>query len=300
MSFYKITCITTYKLHDRSKGGRTVVSAELITELKKITVEMRRNLLMMLEPGKVGHLGGSSSCMEILASLYFNVMNISKDKINDPERDIFIMSKGHSVPAQYAALAELGFFPKSEFGALKTLGGMLQGHPDMKTPGIEAVTGSLGQGLSVGAGIAIAAKYDKNPRRVYVLCGDGEMAEGQLWEAAAFSANYELSNLTMILDKNDLQASGSCVEVMKIPALKEKWTAFGWEVIEVDGHNYEELLAAFAVDTGNKPKAIIAKTIKGKMFPFAENVVGFHNGAMTKEQYAQAILVLDKQMKELN
>ncbi len=260
---------------------------------------MRKDLLQMLMPGKVGHLGGSSSCMEILAALYFDVMNISVEKKDDPDRDIFIMSKGHSVPAQYAALAELGFFDKSEFSAMKTLGGMLQGHPDMKTPGIEAVTGSLGQGLSIGAGLAIAARSDGSARKVYVVCGDGEMAEGQLWEAAAFASSYELSNLTMILDKNDLQASGSCVEVMKIPALKEKWDAFGWDVIEVDGHDFGELLDAFSADSGSRPKAVIARTVKGKMFPFAENVVGFHNGAMSEAQFNEAVEVLDRQLEEL-
>ena len=277
------------------------VTDDLVKSLKIKATEIRLDLLEMLEPGKVGHLGGSSSAADIIATLYFHKMKIDVKNPKDPKRDFFLMSKGHAVPAQYAALAEKGFFPREEFRKLKTLGGMLQGHPDMQTPGIEAVTGSLGQGLSIGAGIAYATKrMNKADNKVYVMCGDGEMAEGQLWEAAAFAANYELSNLTMILDQNGLQACGSCIDIMNIPALDEKWDAFGWEVIEIDGHNFSEILEALNRDTGSKPKAIIAQTIKGKGFPFAEGVVGFHNGAMTQEQYDEGKQVLEALKKELN
>ena len=183
---------------------------------------------------------------------------------------------------------------------MKTLGGMLQGHPDMATPGIEAVTGSLGQGLSVGAGIAYSKKImDKADNQVYVICGDGEMAEGQLWEAASFAVCYDLSNLTMILDQNGLQACGSCSEIMCIPELADKWDAFGWEVIEIDGHNISQIIEALDRDTGSKPKAIIASTVKGKGFSFAENVVGFHNGAMSQEQYDTAKKDLERMREEL-
>ncbi|ORC38433.1 transketolase [Marispirochaeta aestuarii] len=274
---------------------------DLIKSLKKKAVEMRLDLLEMLEPGKVGHLGGSSSATDIVATLYFHKMNYSLKNANDPDRDFFLMSKGHAVPAQYAALAEAGFFSRDEFPKMKTLGGMLQGHPDMKTPGMEAVTGSLGQGLSIGAGIAYAKKrMNKAQNKVYVMCGDGEMAEGQLWEAAAFAATYELSNLTMILDQNGLQACGSCVDIMNIPNLPDKWAAFGWEVIEIDGHDFSQIIEALDRDPGSKPKAIIAHTIKGKGFPFAENVVGFHNGAMTKEQHEEgkkALLAVKEALK---
>jgi transketolase len=277
------------------------VNDDLVKSLKKRATEMRLDLLEMLEPGKVGHLGGSSSASDIVATLYFHKMRIDVKNPKDPKRDYFLMSKGHAVPAQYAALAEAGFFSREEFPKMKTLGGILQGHPDMATPGIEAVTGSLGQGLSIGAGIAYSTKrMNKADNRVYVMCGDGEMAEGQLWEAASFAANYELSNLTMILDRNGLQACGSCVEIMNIPDLAEKWTAFGWEVIEIDGHDIPQIIEALDRNTDPKPKAIIAHTIKGKGFPFAEGVVGFHNGAMTQEQHDEGKRTLEALLKELN
>jgi transketolase len=274
------------------------IDKTLIKKLELQAIKMRLNLLDMLEPGKVGHLGGSSSAMDIAAALYFYKMRVFPKNPKDKRRDYFLMSKGHSVPAQYAALAELGFFDKAEFGKMKTLGGLLQGHPDMATPGMEAVTGSLGQGLSIGSGMAYSFKHiDKTDNQVFVMCGDGEMAEGQLWEAAAFAACYKLSNLTMILDKNNLQACGSCVEVMDIPGLAEKWKAFGWEVLEIDGHNMTQIIEALDKIT-EKPKAIIATTIKGKGFSFAENVVGFHNGAMTQEQHDQGRKALEEALKQ--
>jgi transketolase len=274
------------------------IDKTLIKKLELQAIKMRLNLLDMLEPGKVGHLGGSSSAMDIAAALYFYKMRVFPKNPKDKRRDYFLMSKGHSVPAQYAALAELGFFDKAEFGKMKTLGGLLQGHPDMATPGMEAVTGSLGQGLSIGSGMAYSFKHiDKTDNQVFVMCGDGEMAEGQLWEAAAFAACYKLSNLTMILDKNNLQACGSCVEVMDIPGLAEKWKAFGWEVLEIDGHNMTQIIEALDKIT-EKPKAIIATTIKGKGFSFAENVVGFHNGAMTQEQHYQGRKALEEALKQ--
>ncbi len=273
----------------------STISHEVINRLEKKAIDMRLNLLEMLPAKKVGHLGGSSSATDIITTLYFHIMKIDQNNPHNPKRDFFLMSKGHAVLAQYAALGELGFFSKEEFAHLKTLGGLLQGHPDMKTPGIEAVTGSLGQGLSLAAGLAYGLKLDNKENNVYVMCGDGEMAEGQLWEAASFSAHYELSHLTMILDRNSLQASGTCKEVMNIPNLAQKWEAFGWHVIEVDGHDIPQLIDAFDVKTTNKPKAIIADTIKGKGFAFAENVVAFHNGSMTKEQYVQGLNALKKQ-----
>ena len=271
------------------------VDKTLIKTLETQASKMRLNLLEMLEPGKVGHLGGSSSAMDITAALYFYKMKVFPENPKDARRDFFLMSKGHSVPAQYAALAELGYFDKKEFAKMKTLGGLLQGHPDMATPGMEAVTGSLGQGLSIGAGMAYSfLNIDKTENQVYVMCGDGEMAEGQLWEAASFAACYKLSKQTMILDRNHLQACGTCVEVMDIPHLEKKWKAFGWEVIEIDGHDMAQIIKALDRKTGNKPKAIIARTIKGKGFSFAEDVVGFHNGAMTQEQHDQGREALEK------
>lgn len=275
------------------------VDMTVLKKLEKEALKMRLNLLDMLEPGKVGHLGGSSSAMDIAAALYHYKMRIFPDNPKDPRRDIFLMSKGHSVPAQYAALGELGFFDKSEYGRMKTLGGLLQGHPDMATPGMEAVTGSLGQGLSVGAGMAYSFLHmDRNDRQVYVMCGDGEMAEGQLWEAAAFAAFYKLANLTMILDMNALQACGPCAEIMDIPGLAKKWDSFGWDVIEIDGHDMAMITEALDRPAKGKPKAIIARTVKGKGFDFAENVVSFHNGAMTEEQHSNAKKVLNRKLAE--
>ncbi len=275
-----------------------IITKEL-NSLKCRSAQMRLTLLEMLPPGRVGHLGGSASAMDIVATLYFYKMDLNKIVTGHKGRDYFIMSKGHSVPAQYAALTEAGMISRRELGSLKTLGGLLQGHPDMSTPGMEAVTGSLGQGLSIGAGLAYGHKYlNGSENQVYVLCGDGEMAEGQLWEAAMFASFYRLNNLTMVLDQNGLQASGECRVVMDIPNLRQKWEAFGWSCHEVDGHDHEAL--AGALDRSSEsPRAIIAQTVKGKGFPFAENVVGFHNGAMTQEQWEQGKEYLEAIIEEL-
>ncbi len=273
----------------------------MVNTIQEKALSMRKDLLTMLPPGKVGHLGGSSSAIDLIGTLYFYKMCINPNNPKDPQRDYFIMSKGHAVLAQYAALCEAGFFDRSHFDHLKTLGGLLQGHPDMKTPGIEAVTGSLGQGLSIGAGIAYSTKIlDQQQNQVFVMCGDGEMAEGQLWEAASFIAAYKLSNLTMILDHNQLQASGRCADVLRIPKLAEKLEAFGWEVIEIDGHAIPEIIQALDAKSTDKPKAIIAHTIKGKGFPFAEGVVSFHNGSMSQEQYNEALIALENQKRSLS
>lgn len=263
---------------------------KLVEQLEQKAVLLRENLIKMLKPGKIGHLGGSSSIMDMVTALYFHKMNTNAKDPKDPNRDYFLISKGHTVLAQYAALAEAEYFSKDNFSTLKELGGLLEGHPDVKTPGIEAVTGSLGQGLSVGCGIAYGLKYFKKaPNQVYVVCGDGELAEGQIWEAAMFASAYKLDNLTMILDQNDLQAMGPTKEIFKIGNFVEKWASFGWDTVEIDGHNMEEILTALDKPFANKPKAIISHSIKGKGFSFAENVVSFHNGAMTEEQHKKAV-----------
>jgi transketolase len=250
----------------------------------------------MLGVGKVGHLGGSSSMAEIAACLYFHAMRFDPQNLKNPDRDRFLLSKGHCVLIQYAALAELGVIPRAELKKVKTLEGCLQGHPDMdRTPGIEAVTGSLGMGLSLGLGLALGFRLDRRSSRVYVVMGDGELSEGQIWEAAMAAAAFKVDNLTGIVDLNRIQATGPTREILDIPDITRKWAAFGWEVVNIDGHDVGQILAA--LDTAQKTKArpavIVAETVKGKGFSFAENNAAFHNGALTADQYRQALSELE-------
>jgi len=270
-------------------------------ELEVMALRLRKNLLHMLVPGKVGHLGGSSSIMDVVAALYFNVMKLDPADPRADWRDRLLFSKGHTVLAQYAALMELGYIDHSEIPFLKTLNSKLQGHPDMdKTPGIEAVTGSLGQGLSIGVGMALGFKADGLSNRVYVICGDGELAEGQIWEAVLAGSAFNLDNLTMVIDLNEIQASGRTEDVFKIDRHSEKLEAFGWHVAEINGHDMTQILDAFveAEKIKGRPAVIIAHTVKGKDFSFAENVVSFHNGALTEEQYDVAEKDLNARLKE--
>ena len=270
---------------------------EDVRKLEKFAKRVRRGLVESIGIGVAGHLGGGCSCADIVAALYFHKMKYDPTKPSDPNRDRFLLSKGHAAIAQYAALAELGVIPKEELKKTKTLGAMLQGHPDVKkTPGIEAGTGSLGQGLSIALGMALGQRLDGYGRKTYVLVGDGELAEGQIWEAAMAASVYNVSNLVAILDKNNLQATAATQELFDIRNLNTKWEAFGWHVIEVDGHNIAELLDAFYESDGvqDKPTMIIANTIKGKGVSFAENVVGFHNGVLTEENYNQAMSELSE------
>jgi len=272
-------------------------------EAMQTALAIRSHILTMLPPGKVGHLGGSSSIADIMSCLYFHHMNVDPKKMNDPDRDRILLSKGHAVLAQYAALVELGIIDKKELGTLKTYGSVLQGHPDMeKTPGIEAVTGSLGQGLSVGLGLALGLRLDKSPARVYVICGDGELSEGQVWEAAMAAPAFKVDNLTAIIDFNGIQATGTTEEIFPIRNLAEKWKAFGWHVVQLDGHAVEEIHAALGEAAGikGKPTVLIARTIKGKGFSFAENKAAFHNGSLTDEQFAIALDDLEKIRKEVD
>ncbi len=258
-----------------------------IRDLKKTAATLRGNLIEMIPPGKVGHLGGSSSIMDIVAALYFKHMKVFKDP-KDPRRDRCIFSKGHSVLAQYAAFAELGYVSHDDLHKVKTLDGTLQGHPDMDhTPGIEAVTGSLGQGLSVSLGMALGLRLDGSDSRVFCVVGDGELDEGQIWEAAMAGAAYKADNLVAIVDCNHVQATDVAEKVMPYGQLKEKWTSFGWNVIEINGHDIAEILNALdqAKACKDKPTAIIANTIKGKGFPFAEGKAAYHNAAMNEEEY---------------
>lgn len=258
-----------------------------IRDLKKTAATLRGNLIEMIPPGKVGHLGGSSSIMDIVAALYFKHMKVFKDP-KDPRRDRCIFSKGHSVLAQYAAFVELGYVSHDDLHKVKTLDGTLQGHPDMDhTPGIEAVTGSLGQGLSVSLGMALGLRLDGSDSRVFCVVGDGELDEGQIWEAAMAGAAYKADNLVAIVDCNHVQATDVAEKVMPYGQLKEKWTSFGWNVIEINGHDIAEILNALdqAKACKGKPTAIIANTIKGKGFPFAEGKAAYHNAAMNEEEY---------------
>lgn len=270
-----------------------------IHELRKIAATLRGNLIEMIPPGKVGHLGGSSSIMDITAALYFKHMRVFGDP-KDPRRDRCVFSKGHAVLAQYAAFAELGYVSHEDLHRVKTLDGTLQGHPDMDhTPGIEAVTGSLGQGLSVALGMALGLRLDGSDSRVYCVVGDGELDEGQIWEAAMAAAAHRADNLVAIVDYNKVQATDTTDNVLPNGHLKEKWEAFGWNAVEIDGHDFARILAALdgAKAEKGRPTAIIAHTVKGKGFPFAEGKAAYHNAAMNEAEYAQA-LELVRKMKE--
>ena len=275
-------------------------NAKEISELKKRAAQLRSNLIDMIPPGKVGHLGGSSSIMDVVAALYFKTMRVFDDP-KDPRRDRLVFSKGHAVLAQYAAFVELGYVEREALKHVKTLDGTLQGHPDMDhTPGIEAVTGSLGQGLSVCLGMAFGLRVDGSDSRVYCVLGDGELAEGQIWEAAMAAAAYKMDNLCAIVDVNGVQATDIVEKVLPNPNLKEKWAAFGWHVIEIDGHDMAQILAAFeeAKATKDQPTVVLAKTVKGKGFAFAEGKAAYHNAAMNAEEYAQAKEIVKKMLEE--
>ena len=255
-------------------------------ELAKIADRMRKTVVEMIYEAQSGHPGGSLSAIEILTVLYFNQMNIVSRNPKDPDRDRLVLSKGHAAPALYAILAERGFFPKSHLKNLRKIDSNLQGHPDMrKIPGVDMTSGSLGQGLSVANGMAIAGKLDQNIYRVYCLVGDGELQEGQIWEACMTSYQYKLNNLCLIVDNNNLQIDGTVEKVMNIYPLKEKFENFGFRVLEVDGHNIEELIMAFetAKKFKKRPTVIIAKTVKGKGVSFMENTCAWHGKAPSAE-----------------
>lgn len=269
-----------------------MAKSDEIQRIQKIAWKLRENVVNMIGVGKAGHLGGSCSLAEIVAALYFGRMHFNSQAVKDPTRDRFLLSKGHSVLIQYAALVELGVIPREEMKSVKTLAGKLQGHPDMMTPGMEAVTGSLGQGLSIGVGMALALRIQKSPSRVYVIMGDGELAEGQLWEAAMAASRFQVDSLTAIVDCNRIQATGPTKEIFEIPAIAEKWKAFGWNTLSIDGHDVGAILDALdqAAATKGAPTMIVASTVKGKGVSFAENTAAFHNAALTQEQYDQALL----------
>ncbi len=263
-----------------------------VNELQKYANKIRQGVIKAVYSAKSGHPGGSLSIAEILAVLYFNQMNIDERNPKAKERDRLVLSKGHTSPALYSALALRGFFDVKDLENFRNIKSNLQGHPDMKNiPGVDASTGSLGQGLSIANGMAISSKMDSEGVRVYCICGDGEIEEGQIWEAAMTSAHYKLDNLCLIIDNNNLQIDGKVSEVMNIYPIDEKFRSFGFEVINVDGHNISELISAFeqAKKTKGKPTAIIANTIKGKGVSFMENQAEWHGKAPNEEQYKQAM-----------
>lgn len=271
-------------------------SAKEISELKKRAAQLRGNLIDMIPPGKVGHLGGSSSIMDVVAALYFKTMRVFDDP-KDPRRDRLVFSKGHAVLAQYAAFVELGYVEREALKHVKTLDGTLQGHPDMDhTPGIEAVTGSLGQGLSVCLGMAFGLRVDGSDSRVYCVLGDGELAEGQIWEATMFAAHYHLDNLCIIVDLNGLQIDGRTCDVMNTAPVDKKFEAFGCDVVTIDGHCFDDIEKAmekFHANHGTgKPTAVLMTTVKGKGISYMENQAGWHGKAPNDDEYAQAMAEL--------
>ncbi len=272
-----------------------------ILGLKKVALSLRKDLLEMIGVGKAGHLGGSSSLAEAIAVLYFHEMKIKPSDPSWPDRDRLVLSKGHAALIQYAALCELGYFPREELKRVKSLNGLLQGHPDLSIPGIEAVTGSLGQGLSIGLGMALALRLDGKDSRVFVIMGDGEQSEGQLWEAAQAVPNFKVDNLTAFIDWNKIQATGPTKDMFNIPDLDKKWEAFGWKVFTVNGHDIGAIAAA--IDSAKKvkgwPSLIILDTVKGKCFSFAEGNAAYHNGILDEQKFAQACQELEDLEKGL-
>ena len=263
--------------------------------LKEKALNIRLGALEGIHAAASGHPGGSLAIADILAYLYFAEMNVDPANPKDENRDRLVLSKGHTAPALYAALAEKGFFDKDILKTLRKFGSILQGHPDMKhIPGIDMSTGSLGQGFSAACGIALAGKIDAKDYRVYSIIGDGESEEGQIWEAAMFGAHYKLDNLVAIVDNNGLQIDGKVTEVMNPTPLDEKFAAFGWNVINIDGHDFDQIADALACAraTKGKPTAIIAKCVKGKGVSYMEDQVSWHGSAPKDDQYEQAMAEL--------
>ncbi|MED0678239.1 transketolase [Aneurinibacillus thermoaerophilus] len=266
-----------------------------LAELKQRANHIRQEIVKMVAAANSGHPGGSLSAADILAVLYFHEMNVGPEKVNDPDRDRFILSKGHASPVLYATLAEKGYLSKEELATFRRINSRLQGHPSKKLlPGVEQSTGSLGQGLSTANGMALAARLDKREYRVYALLGDGEIQEGMIWEAAMAAGHYKLDNLVAILDYNHLQIDGNVEDIMDIGPVADKFRAFNWHVIEMDGHNIEEIVAAFAEarTVKGKPTFIVAHTIKGKGVSYMENACGWHGVAPNEEQLKQALAEL--------
>ena len=269
---------------------------ELRNNLEKTAREVRWDIVRMIGLARSGHPGGSLSCADILVCLYFHALNHDPKKPDWRYRDRFVLSKGHAAPALYAVLAKCGYFDREELWHLRRLGSMLQGHPDrLKTPGVEISTGSLGQGLAAACGIALGLRMEDNPARVYALVGDGESQEGGIWEAAMLAGHHCLDNLTAILDNNGMQIDGSCCEVVSLGDMTAKWSAFGWDVKEVDGHDVLDICQALeGAVSASRPRMIIAHTVKGKGVSFMENNVDFHGKAPTPEEMEKALKEIER------
>ena len=269
----------------------SVIKIEDNKKLEEMTKKVRLGIIEAIYSNQSGHPGGSLSIADIMTVLYFNEMNIDNENPKWEDRDRLVLSKGHCSPALYSALANRGYFPVEDLKTFRNINSYLQGHPDMKhIPGVDMTTGSLGQGLSAANGMAISAKLDNKNYRVYCILGDGEIEEGQIWEAAMASNKYKLDNLCVIVDNNNLQIDGTIEEVMNSNPIDEKFKSFGFQIIKIDGHDIEEIKKAFEVarNVKGKPTCIIAKTIKGKGVSFMENQVGWHGKAPNKEQYEEA------------
>ena len=267
-----------------------------ISELSKLSNEVRKGIIEAVYSNNSGHPGGSLSIADILTVLYFYEMNVDEKNPKWEDRDRFVLSKGHCAPALYSVLAQKGFFSVNELKTFRNINSFLQGHPDKnKVPGVDMTTGSLGQGLSCANGMALAGKIDKKDYRVYCILGDGEIEEGQIWEAAMASSKYKLDNLCVIVDNNNLQIDGPIDKVMSSYPIDEKFRSFGFEIINIDGHDIEEIIKAFDVarNIKGKPTCIIAKTVKGKGISFMEDKVEWHGKAPNEEQYKTAITELN-------
>ena len=266
-----------------------MASAEKVQELEEIARDLRGDILRMLNAASSGHTGGSLSAVESITALYYYKMRHNPKEPSWPDRDRFVLSKGHGAPVLYAALARCGYFNGDHLKTLRSLGSILQGHPDMKsTPGVDVSTGSLGQGLSLANGMALGLRLDGRPSRVYAMMGDGEIQEGQIWEAAMASAHYGLDNLCGIVDNNGLQIDGCVKDVMDLGSIRDKWAAFGWNVFCVDGHNLEQIMDALdeAETVKGKPSVLVAQTLKGKGCSFCEGKVEYHGVAPSDEECA--------------
>ncbi len=268
--------------------------------LTKKAAEIRRDLLSLIYSSKTGHTGGSLSSADILTVLYYRVLRINPKQPKDPARDRFVLSKGHSVEGLYTILADRGFFPKEELKSFSTFRSRLIGHPSVKVPGVELNTGALGHGLSCSVGMALAARKDNLDVKVYCLMGDGEQAEGSVWEAAMAGPNFKLDNLTAIIDRNHLQISGDTEDVMRLDSLSNKWAAFGWDVRNVDGHDIEALISV--LESPRKegvPMLVLAETTKGKGVSYMEDEAKWHHGVPSEEQYTLALSEIEAFIKEM-
>lgn len=278
------------------------VGEKVLLDLMRRAAEVRRDVVDAVYHAGSGHIGGALSITDVLVGLYFHHMRFDPKQLDWPDRDRLVMSKGHCCAAMYACLAMMEVFPREELRGLRTTGHFLQGHPDpRKTPGVEFTGGSLGQGLSGSIGMALAGKMDKRDYRVYCIIGDGETHEGQIWEAAMSAAHHKLDNLVAVLDRNKLQIDGAVEDILSIEPIAKRWRAFGWHVIEIDGHDMDEIIAALNVarEIKGRPTMIVANTVKGKGVSFMEGSISFHGRAPNDDEYEKAMDELGDQMRRL-